>query len=94
MQAGYIVSVRWRCPRQRRVAVLLNPANASSTEPQIRIVHEAAATIGLQIQILNATTIGEIDAAFATLERERPDALFVAGAARAAAQDRYRRRRQ
>jgi len=36
-------------------------------------------TIGLQIQILNATTIGEIDAAFATLERERPDALFVAG---------------
>src|SRR5262245_17551487 len=33
----------------------------------------------LQIQILNATTIGEIDAAFATLERERPDALFVAG---------------
>ena len=31
------------------------------------------------IQILNATTIGEIDAAFATLERERPDALFVAG---------------
>ena len=34
--------------------------------------------IGLQIQILNATTIGEIDAAFATLARERPDALFVA----------------
>ena len=35
--------------------------------------------MGLQIQILNATTIGEIDAAFATLARERPDALFVAG---------------
>jgi putative ABC transport system substrate-binding protein len=41
-------------------------------------VREAAATIGLQIQILNATTIGEIDAAFAALARERPDALFVA----------------
>ena len=40
---------------------------------------EAAPTIGLQIQIFNATTIGEIDAAFATLARERPDALFVAG---------------
>src|SRR5215510_7465004 len=38
-----------------------------------------APTVGLQLQILNATTIGEIDAAFATLERERPDALFVAG---------------
>jgi putative ABC transport system substrate-binding protein len=66
-------------PKAVRVAVLLNPANASSTESQLRIVQEAAPTIGLQIQILNATTIGEIDAAFATLERERPDALFVAG---------------
>ena len=44
----------------------------------MRDVQEAAPTIGLQIQILNATTIGEIDAAFATLARERPDALFVA----------------
>src|SRR5206468_484722 len=55
------------------------PANASSTENQLRIVQEAAPTLGLQIQTLNATTIGEIDAAFATLERERPDALLVAG---------------
>jgi putative ABC transport system substrate-binding protein len=39
----------------------------------------AAPAIGLQTQILNATTIGEIDAAFATLARERADALFVAG---------------
>src|SRR5262244_454057 len=66
-------------PTAVRVAVLLNPANASSTESQLRIVQEAAPTVGLQLQILNATTIGEIDAAFATLERERPDALFVAG---------------
>jgi ABC-type uncharacterized transport system substrate-binding protein len=66
-------------PKAVRVAVLLNPANASSAESQLRTVQEAAPTIGLQIQILNATTIGEIDAAFATLERERPDALFVAG---------------
>jgi putative ABC transport system substrate-binding protein len=34
--------------------------------------------MGLQIQIVNAQTIREIDAAFATLVRERPDALFVA----------------
>src|SRR5262245_38434595 len=33
--------------------------------------------MGLQIQILNASTSREIDAAFATLVRERPDALFV-----------------
>jgi len=40
---------------------------------------EAAPIIGLQIQILNATTVGEIDAAFAAMAHERPDALFVAG---------------
>jgi putative tryptophan/tyrosine transport system substrate-binding protein len=45
----------------------------------LRDVQEAAPAIGLQIQILNATTIGEIDAAFATFARERPDALFVGG---------------
>jgi putative tryptophan/tyrosine transport system substrate-binding protein len=41
-------------------------------------VQEAAPTIGLQIQIHNASTIGEIDAVFATFARERPDALLVA----------------
>jgi putative tryptophan/tyrosine transport system substrate-binding protein len=66
-------------PKAVRVAVLLNPANAPATESTLRFVQEIAPTIGLQIQILNATTIGEIDAAFATLERERPDALFVTG---------------
>jgi putative ABC transport system substrate-binding protein len=66
-------------PKAVRVAVLLNPANAGSAETTLRELHQAAPTIGLQIQILNATTIGEIDAAFATFARERPDALFVAG---------------
>jgi putative ABC transport system substrate-binding protein len=41
-------------------------------------VQEAAPTIGLKTQIYNATTIGEINAAFAIFARERPDALFVA----------------
>jgi len=66
-------------PNAVHVAVLVNPVNASATETLLRIMKEAAPTIGLQIQILNATTIGEIDAAFATIERERPDALFVTG---------------
>jgi putative ABC transport system substrate-binding protein len=65
-------------PKAVRVAVLLNPANASIANSTLRGTKEAAPTIGLQIQILNATTIGEIDAAFASLARERPDALFVA----------------
>jgi putative tryptophan/tyrosine transport system substrate-binding protein len=64
-------------PKAARVSVLVNPANAAAAESVLRDLQEAAPTIGLQIQILNATTIGEIDAAFATLARERPDALFV-----------------
>ena len=64
-------------PKAVRVAVLVNPGNASVAESMLRQVQEAAPTIGLQIQILNATTISEIDATFATLARERPDALFV-----------------
>jgi hypothetical protein len=35
--------------------------------------------MGLQIQVLNAGTSGEINSAFATFVRERPDALFVGG---------------
>jgi putative ABC transport system substrate-binding protein len=66
-------------PKAVRVAVLVNPANASTAETTLRDVREAAPIIGLQIQDFNASTIGEIDAAFATFERARPDALFVAG---------------
>ena len=64
-------------PKAVRIAVLLNPSNALIAKSTLRQVQEAAPVIGLQIQILNATTIGEIDAAFAALARERPDALFV-----------------
>jgi len=66
-------------PKAVHVAVLVNPANAANAETTLREVQEAAPTLGLQIQILNARTISEIDAAFATLARERPDALFVTG---------------
>jgi putative ABC transport system substrate-binding protein len=65
-------------PKAVRVAVLVNPANAALAETTLRDVQEAAPAIGLRIQIFNATTAGEIDAAFATFARERPDALFVA----------------
>jgi ABC-type uncharacterized transport system substrate-binding protein len=66
-------------PKAIRIAVLINPANALTAEPTLREVQEAAGNIGLRIQIFNATTIDEIDAAFGTLANERPDALFVGG---------------
>jgi putative ABC transport system substrate-binding protein len=65
-------------PKAVRVAVLINSASAAGAETTMRDVQEAARVLGLQIQILNANTIREIDAAFATLAREPADALFVA----------------
>jgi putative ABC transport system substrate-binding protein len=66
-------------PKAVRIAVLVNPANATTAEPTLREIPEAARALGLQIQGLNASTSREIEAAFATLRREPADALFVAG---------------
>jgi putative tryptophan/tyrosine transport system substrate-binding protein len=65
-------------PGATRVAVLVNPANPA-TETTLRDVEPAARAMGLQLQVLKAGTSREIDAAFATFVRERPDALFVGG---------------
>ena len=46
-------------------------------ETTVRDVEAAARAMGLQIQVLNASTSREIDAAFASFDRERPDAVFV-----------------
>jgi putative ABC transport system substrate-binding protein len=66
-------------PRAVRVAVLVNPANAGNADATVRDVEAAARAMGLQIQIFQASTSGEIHAAFDRLARERPDALFVGG---------------
>jgi putative ABC transport system substrate-binding protein len=57
----------------------VNPANIPATESTLRDIPEAARAIGLQIQVLNASTRSEIEAAFATIVRDRADALYVAG---------------
>jgi putative tryptophan/tyrosine transport system substrate-binding protein len=65
-------------PTATRIAVLVNPASAATTEATLRAVEPAARTVGLQIQVFNADTSREIDAAFENMGYERPDALFVA----------------
>ena len=65
-------------PKAVRIAVLVNPGNAPSAEATLRDISAAAHAIGLQIQVLYASTNREIEAAFATLVRDRADALFVA----------------
>jgi putative ABC transport system substrate-binding protein len=63
-------------PGGTRVAVLVNPAGPAA-ETTLKDVEPAARAMGLQIEVLNASTNSEINAAFATIGRERPDALFV-----------------
>jgi putative tryptophan/tyrosine transport system substrate-binding protein len=70
--------LRELAPRVIRVAVLINPGNVPSAEATLRDLPEAARAVGVQIQILNASTSHEIEAAFATLVRDGADALFVA----------------
>ena len=64
-------------PSVARVAVLVDPAGRT-TETTLRDVEPAARGMGVQINVLNASTSREIDAAFATFVDRRPDALFVA----------------
>ena len=64
-------------PSATRVSVLVNPVNATNTDTTLREMAAAARTTGLQVKVLNASTSREIEAAFATLLHERPDALFV-----------------
>jgi putative tryptophan/tyrosine transport system substrate-binding protein len=77
LQAKRLELLRQLVPRVARVAVLVNQANVENTETTIRDVEAAARDIGLQIQVLKASSSGEINAAFATLAREQVDALFV-----------------
>jgi putative ABC transport system substrate-binding protein len=66
-------------PKAVRIAALVNPANVPATESTLRALPEAARAIGLQIQVLKASTTSEIEAAFAALVRDRAEALCVAG---------------
>jgi putative ABC transport system substrate-binding protein len=65
-------------PKAKRVAVLLNPSDATASAATSKALTEAARTLGLDIVFFNASTSDEIDGAFAAFARERPDALFIA----------------
>jgi putative tryptophan/tyrosine transport system substrate-binding protein len=65
-------------PGAHIVAALVNPANPNAAS-DTREAQEAARTLGLQVDVLNASTESEIDAAFATLMERRVGALLIAG---------------
>jgi ABC-type uncharacterized transport system substrate-binding protein len=64
-------------PAATHVGVLVNPAYAEVTESTVRDAHMAARAMGMQVRVLEADTSEMINAVFASLARERPDALFV-----------------
>src|SRR5215469_9883266 len=65
-------------PNAVRIAVLVDPGNAAVSKTIVQEVQKAAPIMGLQTQIINVTTVNEINEVFTTFERDRPDALFVA----------------
>ena len=64
-------------PRASRIALIVNPAQVARAETTLRDLHAAADTLGLQVQVFNATTSQEVNAAFAAMAQQRSDALFV-----------------
>jgi putative ABC transport system substrate-binding protein len=69
--------LRQLVPHATRIAVLVNPSDATRAEVTVRDAKAAARTMGLEIQVLNADTADEIDEAFEKSAREHLDALFM-----------------
>jgi len=63
-------------PKAAQIGVLVNPADTSATDAQLKEIDAAARAMGLQIKVHNADTRAEIDAAFEAMGRDRPDAVF------------------
>src|SRR5262245_49276881 len=76
LEAKRLELLRNLVPSATLIAMLVNPGNAQS-ETQMRDVQKAAGAIGQRVLVLKASTEREIEAAFATLVRERADALLV-----------------
>jgi putative tryptophan/tyrosine transport system substrate-binding protein len=76
LDAKRLELLRELVPKASLIALLVNPDRAPA-EPQARKAQEAARSFGLQLQVLNARTDHEIDAAFAQLVQLRAGALLV-----------------
>jgi putative tryptophan/tyrosine transport system substrate-binding protein len=68
--------LRELAPKAAVVAMLVNPISPDAV-PEIRDVQATAQAIGLQLKMFNASAPGELDAAFAAIAEQRPDALLV-----------------
>lgn len=68
--------LRESVPNARVIALLVNPASAGATAEQ-RQLESLAGAVGVQILIVNADSVTDIDAAFAKIAQQRADALLI-----------------
>jgi putative ABC transport system substrate-binding protein len=78
LRAKRLGLLRELVPSATLIAVLVNPASPDA-DAQVREIQEAARSVGQQIQIVNAHSERDFEAAFATVARMRAGALFVSG---------------
>jgi putative ABC transport system substrate-binding protein len=64
-------------PTAKRFALMINPANPSAAEGQVKELQAAVGTLGLDLRVLNARNPLEIQDAFETLVRDRIEALQI-----------------
>jgi putative ABC transport system substrate-binding protein len=64
-------------PTATIIALLVNPTNPTNAETLSRDLQAAARTLGLQLQVLHASTERDFDAVFASLPRLRAGALVI-----------------
>jgi putative tryptophan/tyrosine transport system substrate-binding protein len=64
-------------PAATLIAALVNPTNVVNAEVHKREIQDSARVLGVRSLILNASTLSDIEAAFATLVQERVGALMI-----------------
>jgi putative tryptophan/tyrosine transport system substrate-binding protein len=69
-------ALRELAPRSSVIAVLANPVSPDAA-PELKFVQAAAPSLGVQLKVFNASTLSDIDTAFAAMSAKRPDALLV-----------------
>jgi putative ABC transport system substrate-binding protein len=65
-------------PKAKRLAVLVNPANAKTADATAQALRTAASSLGMELLFFKASTAAEIDAAFAAIADAKADAVFIA----------------
>ena len=66
-------------PDAKRFAVLSNPANVVFQTQRIKEIKAAARSLGVELQLLEARTAKEFEAAFAAIDKEKTRALLILG---------------